>query len=64
MPRAMGAQEDTGDVATCPLCQHPCKPDLFTLPSRDASRRSVCAGCWVSVARDLDRDVGLVGGAA
>jgi hypothetical protein len=50
--QARHSQDPEEDVDTCPLCDHPCKRGLYTLQTRDGSRRSVCAGCWVAVATE------------
>jgi hypothetical protein len=50
--QARHSQDLEEDVSVCPLCDHPCKPGIYTLQIRDGSRRSVCASCWVAVETD------------
>jgi hypothetical protein len=48
----------------CALCAGLCPVGLYTLPTRDHSRRTVCAGCYVAVETDPQRkvDAGIVNG--
>lgn len=59
MQARRGQELSEVEAATCPLCEHPCKHGLYTVQIRDGSRRSVCAGCWVSVATDPEGEPSL-----